>query len=91
MIDQNNFSIGACTLVPKIMRPSCACDVIVDKVHILKSLIDCCMRFYVTCVFFFMYLFIVFFSCFFFLSDRVLLVLYSFFLCSSHYNINFSC
>ena len=25
--------IGACTLVPQIMRPSCARDVIVDKVH----------------------------------------------------------
>ena len=33
MINQKNFSIGACTLVPQITRPSCARDVIVDKVH----------------------------------------------------------
>ena len=33
MIDQKNFSIGSCTLVPQIMWPSCAHDVIVDKVH----------------------------------------------------------
>ena len=33
MIDQNNFSIGACTLVPQITWPFCARDVIVDKVH----------------------------------------------------------
>ena len=32
MIDQNNFSIGACTLVLQIM-PSCVRDVTVDKVH----------------------------------------------------------
>ena len=31
MIDQKNFSIGACTLVPQITWSSCTCDVIVDK------------------------------------------------------------
>ena len=33
MMDQKNFSIGACTLVPQITRPSCARDIIVDKVQ----------------------------------------------------------
>ena len=33
MIDQKNFSVGACTLVPQLTWPPCACDVIVDEVH----------------------------------------------------------